>query len=87
MAWKYRILERRTNGDFSPFGVAYEHDQGGIYLFSPLWRGDRRLDARSIDDLEPRHFPSYGDYRWARVQTSPTPMRKSGTRRRCLTQR
>jgi RNA polymerase sigma factor (sigma-70 family) len=72
MAWKYRILERRADGDFSPFGVAYEHDQGGVYLFSPMWRGDRALDVGSMDELEPRHFPSYGDYRWAGIRTSTT---------------
>jgi hypothetical protein len=74
MAWKYRILERRIDGDLTPFGVAYEREGGGIYLFAPFWRADRKLDASSVDDLTAEHFPTPAGYQWGIVQTTDQPV-------------
>lgn len=65
---KYRILERRTNGDWTPFGVAYERN-GRTVLFAPPWRADRILDAASLEELDQRHCPS-AEFRWRAVETT-----------------
>jgi hypothetical protein len=65
---KYRILERRANEDWLPFGVAYERE-GRIVLFAPPWRADRDLMTASLEELDKRHCPSE-DFRWRAVETA-----------------
>jgi hypothetical protein len=65
---KYRILERRSNGDWTLFGVAYERD-GRIVLFAPPWRADRVLAAASLEELDERHCPS-AEFQWRAVEST-----------------
>jgi hypothetical protein len=65
---KYRILERRVNGDWPPFGVAYERE-GGVFLFAPPWRADRKLPVASLEELAERDCPS-PEFRWRAVETT-----------------
>jgi hypothetical protein len=69
----YRILERRNDSEWVPFGVAYER-AGRLVLFAPPWRADRELDAVSLDALGERHVPS-AEFRWQpeMVITGPLP--------------
>lgn len=67
----FRILERRTNGDWAPFGVAYERD-GRVVLFAPPWRADRTLAATSLEALDARHCPS-AEFQWRAVETADAP--------------
>src|SRR5262245_50125486 len=69
---QFRMLERRTNGDWTPFGVAYERD-GRVVLFVPPWRADRTLAAASLEELDVRHFPSV-EFQWRAVETADTPV-------------
>src|SRR5262245_35869944 len=69
---RYRILERRTNGSWAPFGVAYERD-GRIVLFAPPWRADRTVAAGSLEDLDAQHTPS-SECRWRTVESSLGPL-------------
>jgi hypothetical protein len=69
---KYRILERRTNSDWVPFGVAYERD-GRVVLFSPPWRADRTLAVATLEDLDQRHCPST-EFQWRAVKTTEQPV-------------
>jgi hypothetical protein len=66
---KYRVLlEDIANKELEPFGVAYERN-GGIFLFVPAWRGQKRLDSKKIEDLSDKHFPSESRYQWSKVHT------------------
>jgi len=69
---EYRILERRTDGDWTPFGVAYERE-GRIVLFAPPWRADRELEVASLEELDERHCPSE-EFRWREVETTIEPL-------------
>lgn len=68
---KFRILERRTNGDWTPFGVAYERD-GRVVLFALPWWADRTLAATSLEELDARHCPST-EFQWRAVETADAP--------------
>jgi hypothetical protein len=65
---EYRILERRTNADWVPFGIAYERE-GRSVLFAPPWRADRGLAVASLEELDERHCPSE-EFRWRAVETT-----------------
>jgi hypothetical protein len=65
---QFRILERRTDGGWTPFGVAYERD-GRVVLFAPPWRADRTLATASLEELEARHCPS-AEFQWRAVGTT-----------------
>jgi hypothetical protein len=69
---KYRILERLREGNWKPFGVAYERD-GRVALFAPPWRADRSLAAATLEELDQRHYPGVG-FQWRSVETTPAPV-------------
>lgn len=68
----YRILERRNDEGWAPFGVAYERE-GRFVLFAPPWRADRELEVTSLEDLDERHRPS-DEFRWQPVAIINEPM-------------
>jgi len=71
---KYRILERQTDGTWTPFGVAY--DRGGqVVLFVPAWRKHKALEAKSLEVLGEKDYPSQTfNYRWREIQTVTEPV-------------
>ena len=69
----YRILERQTDGIWTPFGVAYNRGEQAV-LFVPAWRAPKTL-ARPLEELGAEDYPSRTFlYRWRETQTASEPV-------------
>lgn len=70
----YRKLEARpkletrgSDGAWSPFGVAFQKEDGRILLFVPSWRTQAQLTVSSLNRLTADHFPNAiaFEFRWS----------------------
>jgi len=67
---RYRILKEQMEGEWAPFGVAYERGEQ-VVLFVPAWRAPKPLEVRSLEELTEKDYPSQDfSYQWQEIKTT-----------------